>query len=248
MIRAMFVRPAAAGVAGAAAAAWSAPALASIVPAVAGALRVATRSARHGTVALTFDDGPHPQGTAAVLETLAAARVRATFFLVGEQVLRAPELAAAIAADGHAIGVHGHRHRNLLLLAPRALADDLDRAADVIAAATGVAPVLHRPPYGIYSWTALSAVRARGWTPVLWTRWGRDWRRRATPASIAAKVSEDVRASDILLLHDADDYSAAGSWRATAAALPRVIDAVAAGGLRCEPIATAADVVQPDGW
>jgi peptidoglycan/xylan/chitin deacetylase (PgdA/CDA1 family) len=245
---AMPVRPAAVGVAAAAAAAWSAPALAPVLPAAAAALRVATRSAKHGTVALTFDDGPHPQGTAAVLETLSAAQVRATFFLVGEQVLRAPELAAAIATGGHAIGIHGHRHRNLLRIAPRALADDLDRAADIIGAATGVVPVLHRPPYGIYSWIALSAVRARGWTPVLWTRWGRDWRRRATPASITATVSEGLRASDVLLLHDADDYSAPGSWRATTAAVPRVIEAVAATGLRCEPIATADDVVQPDGW
>jgi peptidoglycan/xylan/chitin deacetylase (PgdA/CDA1 family) len=106
---------------------------------------------------------------------------------------------------------------------------------------------LHRAPYGIYSWAALGAVRARSWTPLLWTRWGRDWRRRATAESICATVAGDLRAGDVLLLHDADDYSGPGSWRATAAALPRVLDAVAAAGLRVAPVATRTDVAQPSG-
>jgi peptidoglycan/xylan/chitin deacetylase (PgdA/CDA1 family) len=230
-----------AGAAGAAAA-WALPALAPVVPVLARALAVPTRSALAGTVALTFDDGPHPQGTPAVLEALAAEGARATFFLVGEQVERSPGLAAEIAAAGHAIALHGHRHRNLLRIPGGALAHDLDRGAEVVAAATGTAPALHRPPYGIYSWTALSAVRSRGLAPVLWSRWGRDWRRRATPASIAAKVAGELRDGDVLLLHDADDYSAPGSWRATAAALPRVLEAIAAAGLRVAPIARAEDL------
>jgi peptidoglycan/xylan/chitin deacetylase (PgdA/CDA1 family) len=180
---------------------------------------------------LTFDDGPHPHGTPAVLEILAAAAVRATFFLVGEQVLRAPAVAAEIVAAGHAVAVHGHRHRNLLRLAPAAVARDLDRAHEVIGEATGVTATLHRPPYGIYSWPALRAVRTRGWTPVLWSRWGRDWTRRATAAGITAKVAADVREGDVLLLHDADDYSAPDSWRRTVAALPRVLEAVGDAGL-----------------
>jgi peptidoglycan/xylan/chitin deacetylase (PgdA/CDA1 family) len=236
-----------AGAAGAAAA-WSLPALAPVVPPLARALSVPTRSALPGTVAVTFDDGPHPQGTPAVLEALAAAGARATFFLVGEQVERSPGLAAEIAAAGHAIALHGQRHRNLLRIPARALARDLDRGAEVIAAATGAAPELHRPPYGIYSWTALRAVRARGLAPVLWSRWGRDWRRSATPGSIAATVAAGVRGGDVLLLHDADDYSAPGSWRATAAALPRVLEAIAAAGLRVAPIARAEDLApQPSG-
>ena len=121
------------------------------------------------------------------------------------------------------------------------------RAAATIADATGTAPVLHRAPYGIYSPVALRAVRARGWTPLLWSRWGRDWTRRATPASVAKKVAGALEAGDVLLLHDADDYSAPDCWRATAGALPRVLDAVAAAGLRPVPLAGAADVAQPSG-
>jgi peptidoglycan/xylan/chitin deacetylase (PgdA/CDA1 family) len=215
---------------------WSLPALAPLVPPLAGALRIETRIDVPGAVALTFDDGPHHAGTPAMLEILAAAGARATFFLVGEQVLRNPTLAAEVVAAGHTVAVHGHRHRNLLRLPPGAIAADLDRAAATIEDATGVSPDLHRPPYGIYSWPALRAVRARGWTPVLWSRWGRDWARRATPRGIAAKVSLDVREGDVLLLHDADDYSASGSHRRTAAALPRVLEAVAAAGLELTPL------------
>jgi peptidoglycan/xylan/chitin deacetylase (PgdA/CDA1 family) len=229
------------------AAAWSVPALAPVVPALADALGIPTRTAAHGAVALTFDDGPHPQGTPAVLDVLAAAGASATFFLVGTQVLRSPALAAELVAAGHAVAVHGYRHRNLLRMPLRALEADLDRAAAVIADATGVAPALHRPPYGIYSWPALKAVRARGWTPVLWSRWGRDWRRSATPDGIAVTVAGGVRGGDVLLLHDADDYSVPGSWRATAAALPRVLEAVAASGLTLVPLSAEADLAQPAG-
>jgi peptidoglycan/xylan/chitin deacetylase (PgdA/CDA1 family) len=200
-----------------------------------------------GAVAVTSDDGPHPEGTPAVLRALAAAGAQATFFLVGEQVRRDPALAAEIAAAGHAVAVHGDRHRNLLRVGPRGLADDLDRAAATIAAATGTVPVLHRPPYGIYSWLALRAVRARGWTPLLWSRWGRDWTRRATAASVAATVAATLAEGDVLLLHDADHYSARDCWRATARALPRVLDAVAGAGLRAVPVLRAADAGQPPG-
>jgi peptidoglycan/xylan/chitin deacetylase (PgdA/CDA1 family) len=218
----------------AAAALWTLPALAPVVPPVARALGIPRRVEQAGAVALTFDDGPHPQGTPAVLEVLARAGAHATFFLVGEQVLRNPALAAEIAAAGHAIALHGHRHRNLLRLTPRAVEDDLERGADAVAGATGAAIALHRPPYGIYSWPALRAVRSRGWTPLLWSRWGHDWRRHTTAAAIAAEVTEDVTEGDVLLLHDADDYSAPGSWRRTVAALPRVLDTLAAGGLRTQ--------------
>jgi peptidoglycan/xylan/chitin deacetylase (PgdA/CDA1 family) len=241
------VRSAALAAGAGAGAAWALPALAPVVPGLAGLLRIATRCALPGAVALTFDDGPQPRGTPAVLDALAAAGVRATFFLVGEQVGRHPALAAEIVAAGHAVGFHGGRHRSLLRLPPRALARDLDAGADVLASVLGLAPSLHRPPLGIYSWPALAAVRARGWTPVLWSRWGRDWTRRATAESVARRAAQGVRDGDVLLLHDADTYSAPGCWKATVAALPRVLEQIAAAGLRAEPLSGAADLVQPVG-
>ena len=218
--------------AGAAAAAWSSPALAPVVPPVCAALGIPRRlPAGARGVAVTFDDGPHPEGTPAILELLRDAGARATFFLVGEQVDRHRALAAEIAAAGHAIALHGHRHRLLLRVTPRALAADLDRGAAVIAEATGVAPELYRPPYGIFSPAALGLVRRRGWRPLLWSRWGHDWRRRIAPAAIAREVTERVGDGDVLLLHDADHYSAPDSWRRTAAALPLVLETLAERGL-----------------
>jgi peptidoglycan-N-acetylglucosamine deacetylase len=216
----------------AAAAAWSAPALAPVVPPVCDALGVSRRlpSGTRG-VALTFDDGPHPEGTPALLDLLGEAGVRATFFLVGEQVERWPALAGRIAADGHQVALHGHRHRNLLRVPPPALARDLDRGARVLEHATGRATALYRPPYGMFSPAGLRIVRRRGWRPLLWSRWGHDWRRFITAERIAGEVTRDLADGDVVLLHDADHYSAAGSWRNTLAAMPRVLDELTRLGL-----------------
>ncbi len=211
----------AAGASLAAAAAWTVPALAPIAPPVATALRLPRRL--DAGISLTFDDGPHPLGTPAVLDALGD--TKATFFMVGERVLKAPDVAREVVARGHEIAIHAHRHRHLLRLTPRAIARDLDEAYDAIATHTGTAPTLHRPPYGIYSWPALREVRRRGWTPLLWSRWGHDWRARTTPGRIAAEVTRDLQPGDVLLLHDGDDYSAPGSWRNTVAALPEILRA-----------------------
>jgi len=170
-------------------------------------------------VVLTFDDGPHLEGTPAVLEALGD--LRATFFLVGEQVERRPELVARILAAGHEIGVHCHRHRNLLWLGPRAVRDDLDRAAALIADAAGRAPTLYRPPYGILNKAALAEARTRGWRTLLWSVDGKDWRRRATPRSVEARILERIGPGDVVLLHDSDAYGA--SWRNSAGALPGLV-------------------------
>src|SRR5205807_4475944 len=111
----------------------------------------------------------------AVLEILRDAKATATFFLVGEQVARRPGVAAEIAAAGHEIGVHCHRHRSLLRLTPQQVRDDLDRAHDLIAEATGREPRLYRPPYGVLNAAALAIARRRGWQTVLWARDGHDW-------------------------------------------------------------------------
>jgi peptidoglycan/xylan/chitin deacetylase (PgdA/CDA1 family) len=212
-----------------AAAAWIGPAAAPVAPAVAAVFRVPRRLPGAG-IAITFDDGPHVQGTPAVLTALAQVNARATFFLVGEQVERAPALAAEIVAAGHEVGVHGYRHTLLLRRSPRALRDDFARAYDVIVAATGTAPTLYRPPYGVFSGPALLIVRRLGWRPLLWSRWGKDWVAKTTPEVIAARATRGLGRGDVVLLHDADHYSSGDSWRRTAAALPAVLAAASATG------------------
>ena len=192
-------------------------------------------------VALTFDDGPHVQGTPAVLDVLAQARTPATFFLAGEQVERRPALAAEIVAAGHEVGLHCHRHRCLLRLTPSQLADDLARAQATIGEATGRSPRLYRPPYGIFSAAGLLYASRFGWRPLLWTRWGRDWEERASADSIASLLTSSVRDGDVLLLHDADHYSAPGSWRRTAAALVLVLEALRSRSLEIVSLTSTAD-------
>jgi len=213
--------------------AWFAPAAAPVAPFVATAFRIPRRLAEPTGIAITFDDGPHPQGTPAVLRELDRAGARATFFLVGEQVEREPALAAEIAAAGHEIAIHGYRHTLLLRRSPRALRADFERAAEVIADATGTKPRVYRPPYGVFSAPALLLVRRLGWQPLLWSRWGRDWERRATAESITTRATRDLQRGDVVLLHDADHYSSADSWRRTVAALPSILAATG------EPFVTA---------
>ncbi len=207
------------------------PGAAAAVPALRRPLGVEDRTASGAGFALTFDDGPHPQGTPAVLEELERRGVRATFFLVGEQVQRNPSLATEIVAAGQGIALHCQRHRNLLRLTPMQVRDDLDRAREVIGAATGQTITLYRPPYGVLNLAALVIARRRGWRTLLWSHWGRDWEAKATPESICRLVTSGAGPGSVLLLHDADDYSAPGSWRRTVQALPRVLDAMAARGL-----------------
>jgi peptidoglycan/xylan/chitin deacetylase (PgdA/CDA1 family) len=194
-------------------------------------LGVEDHTATGAGVAVTFDDGPHALGTPAVLDVLACRGLRATFFLVGEQVLRNPTIPAEIVAGGHAIGLHCHRHRNLLRLTPRQVREDIARAQSAIEDATGLSPTLYRPPYGVLNATALRLARQAGRRTLLWSHWGRDWEVRATPESVATRVTDGVGEGSVLLLHDADDYSAPGSWRRTASALPRVLDALEERGL-----------------
>ena len=193
--------------------------LAPVVPSLADSLRVPRRLPDAAGVALTFDDGPHPVGTPAVMAVLARAGARATFFVIGEQVRRRPALAAEIVAAGHLIALHGDRHRNQLRLTAAEVREDLRRGAAAIEDATGGRPTWHRPPYGIYSRAGLAAAQEAGLRPLLWSRWGKDWRKFTTPARIAARATRGLASGDVILLHDADFYSSKRSHERTVAAL-----------------------------
>jgi peptidoglycan-N-acetylglucosamine deacetylase len=170
-------------------------------------------------VALTFDDGPDPLSTPAFLAELDRLGYRATFFMLGEMVERAPALAAEVAAAGHEVAVHGYRHKSQLERTPTAVLDDVSRAADVIGLATGAPPVWFRPPYGSISFGTLRAARRLGLRTVLWTCWGRDWRAEATPVTVVADVTRALAPGGTVLLHDSDCTSAPGAWRSALGAL-----------------------------
>ncbi len=187
-------------------------------------------------VAITFDDGPDPAATPHFLNVLADQHVQATFFMLGSMVDRSPGLAAEVAAAGHEVGVHGFDHRYLPLRGPRATRDDLTRAREKIAAATGAVPRLFRPPYGVLSTVGLVTARRLELRPVLWTAWGREWAAGASPASVHATLAADLAGGATILLHDSDCTSPAGSWRAALGALPMLLADCATQGLRVGPV------------
>jgi peptidoglycan/xylan/chitin deacetylase (PgdA/CDA1 family) len=186
-------------------------------------------------VALTFDDGPHPEGTPAVLEQLAALGWTATFFMLGTEVRRHPDVAAAVVAAGHEVAVHGDEHRNHLARGPAWVAADLDRATAAITGATAVHPRWFRPPYGVLTGGTLRAARRRSLTPVLWTAWGRDWE-PSTPERVLGHLRPGLRSGATLLLHDGAGTGAPDAWRATAAALPLLATELARRGLSTRPL------------
>jgi peptidoglycan/xylan/chitin deacetylase (PgdA/CDA1 family) len=186
-------------------------------------------------VALTFDDGPDPLGTPAVLAALADLGWTATFFLLGSQVRKHPEVAREVVAGGHEIGVHGDEHRNHLTRSPAWVQRDLERAVGSITAVTGQRPRWFRPPYGVLTSGSLRSSRRLGLTPVLWSAWGRDWE-RTTAERVVDTLRPELRSGATLLLHDSDCTATPGSWTATAAALPLLAEELAGRGLAVRPL------------
>lgn len=188
-----------------------------------------------GHVALTFDDGPDPATTPAFLEELAARGIRATFFMLGSQIDRAPGLAAEVAAAGHEVAVHGHEHRYLPLRGPGAVWSDLSRATERAGEVTGVAPRFFRPPYGVLSGPSLPVLRGLQLTPVLWGAWGREWERGATGASVLRNVLQGLRGGVTVALHDSDAARASLSGPALAG-LPFLLEECERRGLAVGPL------------
>jgi peptidoglycan-N-acetylglucosamine deacetylase len=183
-----------------------------------------------GGVGLTFDDGPHPEGTPAVLAALAGLGWSATFFLLGSEVRRFPDVARSIADAGHEIAVHGDDHRNHLAHSASWVHRDLARARAAIFAATGSTPRWFRPPYGVLSGGSLRAAAVLDLTPVLWTAWGRDWQ-PIYPQQVLRHVLSGLDDGGTVLLHDSDCTSTPGSWRSTVAVLPLLAEELDRQGL-----------------
>ncbi len=215
-----------------------------LVPAASslGPVRRLTRSPLSGIgdpqhVALTFDDGPDPSSTPAFLRLLRELDVRATFFLLGRMLEREPWLGRALLAEGHEVALHGWDHRPLILRTPQATRADLARGHELVTRVCGQAPAFYRPPYGVMSRAADGAATQLHMTPVLWSTWGRDWRRAATSATVATDVARHLGPGGTILLHDSDSTSTPDAWRATLAALPAIVGEIRSRGLTPGPLA-----------
>lgn len=175
-------------------------------------------------IALTFDDGPDPASTPAFLDLLERHQQRATFFVLGAFVSRNTALLRRMVADGHEVAVHGWTHRCTIAFPPTALQASLRAARERVEDITSSRVRWYRPPYGVLSTESVLACREQGLEPVLWTAWGREWERAATPDRITASVLRTLRPGGTILLHDTDRHSPRGSWRRTLAATAALLD------------------------
>ncbi len=152
-------------------------------------------------IALTFDDGPHPDYTPRLLELLAREKVPATFFVIGKMVDKHPELVQREAAEGHQVANHTYDHIRLVGLPQRQAQSEIIRGSDAIARAIGKPTRYYRPPGGEYDATVIAATKAAGSTMVLWTDDPGDY---ADPGAdtIASRTIKTASNGAILLLHD----------------------------------------------
>ncbi|MFV0137441.1 polysaccharide deacetylase family protein [Streptomyces sp. HMX87] len=191
---------------------------------------------RSDRVALT-DDGPDPASTPRFLDALDGLGVRATFSVLGESVVRHPEVAREAVRRGHEPAVHGRRHDRPWLPSPAGDVRELLRAVRTVADATGRGPRWYRPPYGSLTAGRWAAARRAGPRPVLWTAWGEDWTPTATPASVRARVAAGLRGGGTILLHDTGHAATPGCRRAALGALPDLVGGCRAAGLPVGPLA-----------
>ncbi|MHB1653367.1 MAG: polysaccharide deacetylase family protein [Desulfitobacteriaceae bacterium] len=173
-------------------------------------------------VALTFDDGPDPAFTEPILVILKQKQVKATFFVIGENVYQNPSILRRIVAEGHEIGNHSYTHnynRNKV-------ATEIKKTDEVVYTVTGKHTHFYRPPGGYASKSQIETIKNQGYVVTLWSIDSKDWRRPGVDR-IVDNVLGNISPGSIVLFHDG------GGFRSqTVEALERVIDALRADGYR----------------
>ena len=152
-------------------------------------------------IALTFDDGPHPRLTQEILDILAEYDVKATFFMVGENVVNYPDAAKAVLAAGHEVGNHTFSHTHVKTLTEREVRDELGRCEDALEELCEYRPHLFRPPEGALNEYVEHCSNDFDYTLILWSLDTRDWEIK-NAEQIAEKVLSSISPGDIILMHD----------------------------------------------
>ena len=178
-----------------------------LVPALAvqfanlGLLREGSRARRE--LALTFDDGPDPRTTPAVLDALQGAGARATFFVLADRAEAHPQLIARMLAGGHEVAAHAEKHVHAWVRTPWGGFLDVGHAVRRVAAVTGQPIRYHRPPHGAYTLATVLGQRAAGVRGVHWSVEGQDWRADRTPEQVRQRLLLRAGPGAIVVLHDA---------------------------------------------
>ncbi|MDT8903712.1 polysaccharide deacetylase family protein [Anaeroselena agilis] len=182
-------------------------------------------------VALTFDDGPYPPYTGKVLDILREEEVPATFFVIGRNAARHPDLVRRMVAEGHQVGNHTYNHVDLLKADRATIADEVDRTNRVIAAITGASARVVRPPHGFRDAVVLEVMAERGLKVVEWSVLSRDWTNPGVD-TIVRRTLDKVKSGAVILLHDGDGVAAAAPRTQTVEAARLVIRDLKARGFK----------------
>lgn len=179
---------------------------------------------------LSFDDGPDPDCTPAVLDALGAAGATATFFVLGVHVRESPDLIRGMVERGHEVALHGMAHRRHDVLDAAEAEAELIAGIEAIESAGGGRATWYRPPFGASSPTLAAVCEKLGLRLAYWSAWGQDWE-DSSPGRIAGLVERDLGPGAIVLLHDSARYAQRAEAGATAAAVPPIAAAAHKQGL-----------------
>jgi len=178
--------------------------------------------AESSAVHITFDDGPHPAATPKVLDILEKRNILATFFLVGANAQRYPDLASEIVRRGHSVGNHSMTHRSLIFRPIGIQQEEILLANEALKGILGFRPGFFRPPYGYFDSRTLRLARAEGQKVVMWDIDSRDFTARR-PEQVSSTVSGRARGGSIILFHD-NEYTAGTVGLYLASLLDRISD------------------------
>ena len=176
-------------------------------------------------MALTFDDGPYPPYTGRLLDVLKEKKIRATFFLVGEQAEKYPDLIRRMVDEGHTVGLHAFRHRDFLKLTEEEKEKDLQQGKEILQSITGKEPVYWRPPHGFRDSSVMKIASAKDLQVVNWSVIPRDWT-GIDKQEIYNRVMDKAEDGAIVLLHDGDSPLYKASRQATVDAVCPLIDSL----------------------
>ncbi len=178
-------------------------------------------------IALTFDDGPSPSFTSKILDLLKIYNAKGTFFIIGEQAEKMPDLVKRQIKEGHEIGNHMYRHREVFQMPIPEIKADLEQSNQVIRSITGKKIRLYRPTSGYYNESIVGMAWGLEYLVVLWSIDSKDWS-GLKPSSIALKILKTVKPGSIILFHDLGGYR-----DTTVKTLEIILPELARRGYRC---------------